>query len=45
MGMGRQDIMDTPFGEMLDMMSCFAISEGFAEEKHKLDYDDVMRLE
>lgn len=38
--------MDTPIGEMLDMMSCFLIAEGFATEvSPAMDYDDVMRLE
>lgn len=44
--MSRQDIMDAPFGEMLDMMSCFAISEGFADEVRyrKMDFDEAIRL-
>ena len=31
--MSKQEILCTPIGEMLDMMSCMAIFEGGAKEK------------
>lgn len=47
MGMNRQEIMATRFGEMIDMMNCLAIYNGQAKEKkdnrlHR--FDDVIAL-
>ena len=43
--MNYEEIMDTPYGEMLDMISCFAIYEGGAEEKPaKISWADAMRM-
>jgi hypothetical protein len=38
--------MDTPIGEMLDMMSCFYITRGVLVEVHRrqMDYDDAIAL-
>lgn len=42
--MKAQEIMDTPFGEMLDMISCLAIYGGAEEKQPKMSWEDVMRL-
>jgi len=44
--MTRADILDTPLGEMLDMLSCFYVTRGVAVEVHRrtMDYDEVMKL-
>lgn len=44
--MTRQDIMDTPIGEMFDMLSCFYITRGVAVEVHRrtMDYDQAIAL-
>lgn len=44
--MSKQEILITPYGEMLDMIACLAIYEGNAEPKtkHKWTFDEVMRL-
>jgi hypothetical protein len=46
MGMTRQDIMDTPIGEIYDMMACFYITRGVLLEvhRHTMDYDDAIAL-
>lgn len=40
--------MRTRYGEMIDLISCLAVFNGSAEEKHhrkkKMTYDEVMRL-
>lgn len=45
--MTRQEILVTPFGEMMDMISCLAIYEGLArpkKKKHKWSYDEAINL-
>ena len=44
--MTRQDIMDTPIGEMLDMMTCFYITRGVLVEvhRHEMDYGEAIAL-
>lgn len=45
--MNEQEIMDTRYGDMLDMISCFSIYKGAAKQKkkkRKLTYDEVIRL-
>lgn len=44
--MTRADILDTPLGEMLDMLSCFYITRGVAVEVHRraMDYDEAIAL-
>lgn len=45
--MTLSEILDSPVGEMLDMLSCFYITRGVAVEVHKkrvLDYDEVIAL-
>ena len=44
--MQRQEIMATPLGEMLDMISCLAIYEGLAKlkKKRKWTYDEAISL-
>jgi len=44
--MNRQEIMVTPYSEMADMISCFAIYNG-AEPKHKprkLSFEEALAL-
>lgn len=38
------EIMSTPFGEMLDMISCLAIYNGAEEAKPKLSHAEIMNL-
>ena len=45
LGMSAQEVMDTTYGEMLDMISCLSIYNGGAEEKPpKLTWSEAMRL-
>lgn len=41
--MAKQEIMVTRYGEMADMISCFAIFNG-ATQKRKLSFDEAMKL-
>jgi len=38
--------MDTPVGEMLDMLACFYITQGVLVEVHRhvMDYDEAIAL-
>ena len=45
--MSRQEIMNTRYGEMLDMIACLSIYNGGAEPKLKsrvMNYDDAINL-
>lgn len=42
--MSRQEIMSTRFGEMSDMISCFAIYNGADPKKPKMDFDEAIQL-
>lgn len=44
--MTRQDVLDTPIGEMMDMLACFYITEGVLVEVHRrsMDYDEAIAL-
>lgn len=45
--MGKAEILITPIGEMLDMISCLAIYNGTAKPKKKrkkLSYQEIMAL-
>lgn len=44
LGMTRQETLDTPYGEMLDLINCLAIYNGGADEKRKLTFDEIMNL-
>jgi len=41
--MTKQEIIATRYGEMADMISCYAIFNG-AEPKNKLSFDEAMKL-
>lgn len=46
--MSKEEILCTPIGEMLDMLSCLAIYEGGAKEKapkRKLKMEEFLKLE
>lgn len=43
-GMSKQEIMNTTYGEMVDMISCLSIYEGGAEQKVRMSYEDVMKM-
>lgn len=45
--MSKEEILCTPIGEMMDMLSCLAIYEGGAKEKvsKKMRMEDFLRLE
>lgn len=43
--MSKQEIVVTPFGEMMDMISCLAIYNGTAKpKKRKLTYLEAIKL-
>lgn len=42
--MRTQEIMDTPYGEMLDMISCLAIYGGAEQKPPKMTWEEAMRL-
>ena len=43
--MARDEVEDTLYGEMLDLMDCLAIYNGGAEEKkQKRRYEELVRL-
>lgn len=45
--MTRADVLDTLVGELLDMLSCYYIANGYAIEVHPrrtMDYDEAMKL-
>ena len=45
--MTKQEILSTPYGEMMDMISCLLIYEGKAKPKtqpKKWKFEDVMNL-
>ena len=46
LGMQRQEILDTLYGEMCDMIACLAIYEGnAAPKKEKItDFDEAMKM-
>lgn len=41
--MSKQEIMVTRYGEMADMISCYAIFNG-ADPKKKMTFDEAMML-
>ena len=41
--MTKQEILVTRYGEMSDMISCYAIFNG-AKPKKKMSFDDAMKL-
>ena len=45
--MSRQEILCMRFGEMQDMIACYAIAHGACEEKRKkvTNFDDAMMME
>lgn len=44
--MQRQEIMDTTYGEMMDMIACLSIYEGTAAPKKErvTDFDAAIRM-
>lgn len=44
--MGKQEVMNTRVGEMLDMISCLSVYNGGAEAKNtkKYTFDEAMDL-
>lgn len=43
--MTKQEILATRYGEMSDMISCYAIFNGAeAKQKHKMTFDEAMKL-
>lgn len=46
MGMDRQSILLTPYGEFMDMIDCDAISRGKAKQKikKKMTFDEFISL-
>ena len=42
--MSRQEIMSTRYGEMGDMISCFAIFNGAEPKKKKMSFDEALKL-
>lgn len=47
-GLSRQEILNCPYGEMMDMISCLSVYNGNAEvveKKKPKTFDDVMSME
>lgn len=44
LNMSKQEIIVTRYGEMSDMISCYAIFNGAEPKKKKMDFDEAMRL-
>jgi len=46
MHMGRQEILTTRYGEMLDLISCLAIYNGAepGETRRKLSFDETLEV-
>lgn len=46
MGMTKQAVMATRYGEMLDLIACFSIYNGAKEKPYKraLSFDEAMQL-
>jgi len=44
--MERQEILDTLYGEMMDMIACLSIYEGHAVPKKQriTDFDEAMKM-
>lgn len=45
--MDKREILVTPYGEMIDMISCLSVYQGVAREKkkkRKLSYDEAIAL-
>lgn len=43
--MGKEEILCTPIGEMMDMLSCLSIYEGGAKEKApKMSMEEFLKL-
>lgn len=43
--MGKEEILCTPIGEMMDMLSCLSIYEGGAKEKTpKMSMEEFLEL-
>lgn len=43
--MSKQEILITPYGEMLDMLACFQIDSGAAEpKKKKMSMEEIFML-
>ena len=42
--MSKQEIMVTRYGEMSDMISCYAIFNGAEPKKKKMSFDDALKL-
>ncbi len=43
--MTRQEILNTRYGEFMDLLSCLAVYNGAAKEKpKKLSFDDALLL-
>lgn len=45
--MTRQEIINTRYGEMVDLITCLSIYNGNAEEKIKAKYsiDDIIKMQ
>lgn len=45
--MSKREILATPYGEMIDMISCLSVYQGVAKvkkKKRKMGFDEVMAL-
>lgn len=49
-GLSRQEVLNSPYGEMMDLISCLSVYNGNAEvvegkKKKPKTFDDVMSME
>jgi len=40
--MSKREILVTPYGEMLDMLACFAIDSGASQKKEKPTMEQII---
>lgn len=43
--MSKAEILVTPYGEMMDMLTCLSIFNGTAKPRKKWTFDDILMLE
>ena len=45
LGMSKEEILCTPYGEMMDLIACMAIAEGGAKPKpRRLSFQEILAL-
>ena len=42
LGMSKEEILITPYGEMMDMLACSYIDAGASQKKRKLTMEEIL---